>query len=222
MNDAVHETGVAGFAVGSRDHICALFSGQRQRDHVLLPYLRSGLDRGDKCVVILDDDDPIATLAPMADQADLDKWVATEHLDVLAAVEPEVPAGKLTVAEMLAGWDGAVAATRGAGRFGFVRGASDATWWVARTDPDTLVRYESALTSYLPDDLSVLCLYDLDRFSGRLLVDAVRVHPFLHLGSTLIENPYYLTPQQLTGSPVDADPADWPTESDIRALVAAA
>jgi hypothetical protein len=221
MYDAFRKAGGAGATIGSRDHICALFAGQRQRDHILLPYLRGGLDRGDKCVVVLDDADPATTLAPMADQADLDKWVVTEHLDVNPA-EPGRSADALTVADMLAMWNGAVAATSGAGRFGFVRVAADAAWWIARTTAGTLVRYESELTSYLPDDLSVMCLYDLDRFHGRVLVDAVRIHPLLHLGTTLIENPYYLTPQQLKGSPVDADPGDWPTESDIRALVAAA
>jgi hypothetical protein len=28
-----------------------------------------------------------------------------------------------------------------------------------------------------------MCLYDLDRFHGRVLVDAVRIHPLLHLGT---------------------------------------
>jgi hypothetical protein len=220
MSDAVHETGIAGVTIRSRDHVCALYSGQQQRDHILLPFLRSGLERGDKCVVLLDDPDPDEVLAHLADRADLDKWVVTEHLDVHGLTEPlERP---LTVAGMLAMWNRALAATRGPDRFGFVRIAVDAAWWVARTDADTLVRYESALTGHIPEDLGVLCLYDLDRFSGRLLVDAVRAHPLLHLGTTMIENPYYLTPQQLTGSPIDADPSDWPTESYIRALVAAA
>lgn len=54
---------------------------------------------------------------------------------------------------------------------------------------DALIRYESRLTGYIPDRLAVLCLYDVAEVGGSLLIDAVRTHPRLLVGSVVIENP---------------------------------
>ena len=42
--------GIAGLEAEPGDHICALFSGERERDQILIPFLRAGLASGDKCI----------------------------------------------------------------------------------------------------------------------------------------------------------------------------
>jgi hypothetical protein len=72
-----------------------------------------------------------------------------------------------------------------------------------------LVGYESELnrvTACYP--VVVLCLYDLDRFSGEVVVNIVKTHPQVLIQGILVENPYYLGPDEFlrSASSVPASP----------------
>ena len=62
---------------------------------------------------------------------------------------------------------------------------------------DELVSYESKLNRFLPRYPQViLCLYDLNRFTGEILLDLLKTHPKVLLGGMLVANPYYLDPDE--------------------------
>jgi hypothetical protein len=42
----------------------------------------------------------------------------------------------------------------------------------------------------------ILCLYELDQFSGEVLVDVLKTHPKVLLGGMVLDNPYYLEPDE--------------------------
>jgi hypothetical protein len=42
-----------------------------------------------------------------------------------------------------------------------------------------------------------LCLYDLTRYGAGVIVDLLRVHPIILLSGLVLENPYYLPPDEL-------------------------
>jgi hypothetical protein len=46
----------------------------------------------------------------------------------------------------------------------------------------------------------VLCLYDLDKFSGEVVVNVVKTHPQVLVQGILVENPYYVEPGEFLGS----------------------
>jgi hypothetical protein len=58
------------------------------------------------------------------------------------------------------------------------------------------IRYESDLNRFVPRYPQVLlCLYDLLDFSGsELFVDSVKTHPMVLIGGTILENRYFLDP----------------------------
>lgn len=76
------------------------------------------------------------------------------------------------------------------------------TWAVAEViGTANLLRYESALNRFVPRYPQVLmCLYDLDRFGGDLLVDILKTHPKVLMGSTVLDNLYYVPPDELAAS----------------------
>lgn len=198
LNGHGHGSGIPGVDIDAQDHVCALFEGEAARDEILFSFLRAGLDDGDKCVVVLDDEDPASVLRRFADADAIAEWQATGALEA-QGVPTEAEAGEpLGVEEMLATWDDAFAAADDSSPFKFVRLAGDATWWSTQADGDTLVRYESALTANIPERAAVLCLYDVGRVARATLINAVRTHPRLLVGSVVIENPYYLPPEELT------------------------
>ena len=43
----------------------------------------------------------------------------------------------------------------------------------------------------------VVCLYDIDRFGAGIIVNLLKTHPRMLVSGMLIENPYYLTPDEL-------------------------
>ena len=45
-----------------------------------------------------------------------------------------------------------------------------------------------------------LCLYDLTRCSGDLIMDVLKTHPKALLGGMVIDNPYYLEPDEFLAS----------------------
>jgi len=62
---------------------------------------------------------------------------------------------------------------------------------------EELVGYEAELNNFLPRYPQViLCLYDLERFDGEILIDILKTHPMVLIGGMVLDNPYYLAPAQ--------------------------
>ena len=39
-----------------------------------------------------------------------------------------------------------------------------------------------------------MCFYDLERFSGEIIVDVLKTHPKVLINNMVVENPYYVEP----------------------------
>ena len=66
--------GVGGLEAEPGDHICGVFSGEAERDQVLIPFLQAGLASGDKCICVVDGATPgeiVAALGPVGEAAAL-------------------------------------------------------------------------------------------------------------------------------------------------------
>ncbi|MGQ0464380.1 MAG: MEDS domain-containing protein [Sporichthyaceae bacterium] len=60
---------------------------------------------------------------------------------------------------------------------------------------DNLSHYEAELNRFVPKYPQVMmCLYDLDSLGGDLLVEILRTHPKVLLGGTVLENLYFVEP----------------------------
>jgi hypothetical protein len=74
------ELGIPGVVLAPGDHICGFYIGLRERDEVLLPYLRAGLQAGDKCICIVDASEPSAVLAGIGPDIDVMACVESDQL----------------------------------------------------------------------------------------------------------------------------------------------
>jgi len=62
---------------------------------------------------------------------------------------------------------------------------------------DDLVEYEARLNYILPRYKDpVICVYDISKFSGAIIVDILRTHPMVIIGGTLQENPFFVPPDE--------------------------
>lgn len=189
--------GVPGVQIDPGDHLCAFYRGLAERDEIVIPYLREGLLTGDKCVCVVDATDPDVVLAALAGELDLAPSLANRGLDVMRSRDTYLREGSFSTERMLDFWDDAVGAAMAQG-FEFARAVGEMTWSL-RTIPgvDQLVGYEAELNRFMPRYPQViLCLYDLDRFSGEIVMDVLKTHPKVLVGGMLVTNPYYLEPDE--------------------------
>jgi hypothetical protein len=75
--------------------------------------------------------------------------------------------------------------------------------WAHRSEGmvSDLIGYENELNRIMSNFPQVnLCLYDLTRCSGELIMDVLKTHPKALLGGMVIDNPYYLEPDEFLAS----------------------
>jgi hypothetical protein len=191
------DPGIPGIEVEPGDHICCLYRGLRERDEVLLPYLTNGLTAGDKCICIVDASEPSEVLASLPPEADARARADAEQLELLRASETYLRSGTFSRPQMLDFWQTAMSGAVNEG-YPLTRGAGEMSWSLdPETDLNEFVRYESELNRlFALAPQVILCLYDLDRFDGALVMDVLSTHPKMLLGGIVVENPNYLTPDE--------------------------
>ena len=187
-------------------HVCAFYRGDSDRDRLLTAYLGAGLTAGDKCVCIVDSPYTAQRLESLprtcgAPAARTGHALADGQLDIHLPESTYLAGGEFTTSDMLTFWTENMAKAEIEG-YSFCRLVGEMTW-ALRDAPgvEHLVGYESELnrvTSSYP--AIVLCLYDLDRFSGEVIINIVRTHPQVLIQGILVENPYYLGPDEFLRS----------------------
>src|SRR5581483_2065638 len=191
------ELGIPGLRLTAGDHVCAFYRGAGERDEILIPYLRTGLLTGDKCICVVDAVDPREVLAALGSETEVDEWISDTQLELRASTEAYLRSGRFCTEEMLEFWENFVGPAV-TGRFRFARSVGEMTWALRQVPGvEELVGYESELNRFLPRYPQViLCLYDLERFGGEIIIDVVKTHPRILLGGMVVDNPNYLEPDE--------------------------
>jgi DNA-binding CsgD family transcriptional regulator len=199
-------------------HLCALYSGPDERDRLLLPFLQEGMRDGDKCLCLVDDVAP----ATMKRRVEGDGTTSPSHradqLNVDAASSVYLQEGRFSVEHMTSFL--ATRLSEAAGDFPLLRAAGEMSWVLPTPiGADDFFVYESAVNDVVADAPAIfMCLYDLQQFSARMLVDVLHTHPQVLLDNSVIDNPHYLTPAEYLASRPPADrtlaaPRDYPLAS---------
>jgi len=100
--------GVGGLEAEPGDHICGVFSGEMERDQVLIPFLQAGLASGDKCICVVDGTAPgeiVAALGPAGAAAAL---TTSKQLEVIGASDLYLRSGRFSADEVIGSWKAAI------------------------------------------------------------------------------------------------------------------
>jgi hypothetical protein len=191
---------INGLRASSGDHICAFYRGREERDRLMVPFLAEGVRRGDVCLCITRGTDHRRlerSVLGGCDDADPDLLEMRDSEDTYLA------GGSFSADRMLSFWSGWGEETFGAKGRAFARAATDMSWAQnVITGPliDDFMGYEVQATRYARAYPQVaLCLYDLDKFRGNVIIPVLKVHPKVFFGGMLLENPYYVDPDELEG-----------------------
>lgn len=178
-------------------HMCFVYDHEEDRRRVLAPYLAAGVDAGER-VAYFSDSGQEGTLEWLGEAG-----VAAATTESRGAVHVSVaeytycPGGHFSPEVMLdslrdfgresdaAGYDGA----RVSGEMS----------WALRDIPgsERLLEYEAKLNYVLPEcEITGMCQYDANRWDGVTILNVLRVHPFMVVRGTVLENPCYMMPEE--------------------------
>jgi hypothetical protein len=122
----------------------------------------------------------------------------TGRLDLMTPEQTYLRGGRFSMPAMLEYWRRGVESALAESRYRFVRVVGEMPRaLVDEADLDEFLAYESELNRFAPcHPQTILCLYDLDRFTGKIFLTIMRTHPVVLLSGTVLENPYYLDPDE--------------------------
>lgn len=190
--------GIQGVEAGLGDHICGLYAGNEQRDQMLMPFLEAGLRSGDKCICVVDGTEPAEIIAALRHDVDASQHSGAKQIDVMRSADFYLRSGEFLAEEIISSWKAAISEVMYGGRFDAVRAIE--TWSCREVVPDKqeLLALESEMNRYLPlYPQTVVCLYDLERFGGGIVVDLLKTHSRVLMGGMLLENPYCMSPDEI-------------------------
>jgi hypothetical protein len=176
-------------------HACAFVNGPDEERAVIDPFLLEGLRRREKAVYIVNPehrDEHEARLRAGSDAS------ASELVDVTTWDDAHLKGGSFDQDRMMASLEEMIrdhAATgqppmRVVGQMG----------WIQTSPPgiQQLVAYEATVNEVLNRGKTpTVCVYDLRKMSGSLMMDLLRAHPLTIMNGVLHENPFYTPAEEL-------------------------
>jgi len=181
------------------EHLCVIYDTQEEQFAAALPYLRTGLERGEKCLYIVDENTAAAVLDALGKGGtNVDRYLRSGALTIARKEETYHERGRFEPDWMINFLTEATAEA-GATRFSRVRTILAEMTWALETINGTakLIEYESKLNHFFRDhDARGICQYNLTRFSPELLLGVIRTHPLVVYGGIVCKNPYYVPPDE--------------------------
>ena len=179
-------------------HICTFFRTSAEKYRVLMPFIREGMEQGDRAFHIVNPSLRSEHAQRIAEAGiDAARAEVEGQLEVIGWDEAYLRAGSFDRSAMLSLLPVLLNDGRARG-FPITRFIADMAW--ALTDPGALdlLEYECRVNLALPKagDI-VICSYDLDKFGAEIVIDALRTHPIVLIGGIVQRNPFYVPPEEL-------------------------
>ncbi len=182
------------------DHLCRLYQTQEEQLATVVPFLRCGLERDERCLYVADDQ-TAATILEALGAAGVDTAAALGNgaLQIACAGQTFLKQGRFYPEAMICLLEDAVRAAKEAG-FAALRTAGEMSWALADgPGSDLLIDFEAKLNSFVADhDILALCQYHCQRFPSRFILDVIRTHPLVIHAGTVCHNAYYIPPEEFS------------------------
>ena len=188
--------------LGPHDHFCSIYESPQEHYAVAIPFIRIGLDRGEKCIYIADDGMVGDVRQAMQKEGiDVDRAFASNALELATKEQAYLEHGSFRPDWMYTFWKEATQLALSEG-FSALR-ATGETEWVLRGGRglERWMEYESKLThTLLESNCSALCQYNRRLFPPELILDVIRTHPMVVYRGTVCRNLYYVPPEEFLGT----------------------
>jgi signal transduction histidine kinase len=193
------------------DHLCLISESPEEPAAALVPFFRTGLSAGDRCLYI----------GPAAAARRIERELTRQG----AAVGRERERGALVLLTDRRQWlpggsfepGGAMDLLRQTEQQALDDGFHGLriTWdmaWLLDGSPgaERLTEYEALLNRFLAGSrTSALCRYSRPHTGAAQIQDVLRTHPLAVLGEQVCQNPFYEPPEMVLGAHSPEDQVDW-------------
>ncbi|MGC4117259.1 MAG: MEDS domain-containing protein [Myxococcales bacterium] len=197
QTERLADLGFAAAKVPHGTHICQIYTDERERDEALRHFVSRGLANGEAT----------ACFSDTVDRPALEAWLARESLSacderltVSGSTSVYFPDGRFDPLRMLELLRAFHRGSVEAGRTG-ARVIGEMSPEINRVPGGSrLFEYESRVNQLLRDHpVTAVCQYDARAFSGATIMDVLSVHPVMVVHGALVNNPFFVPPENLAG-----------------------
>ncbi|MFA6316904.1 MAG: MEDS domain-containing protein [Elusimicrobiota bacterium] len=184
--------------LGPHDHAVLIYQSQVERLAAVVPYLKAGLERNERCLLVADPGSVEPLLAALGQSGvDAAGAVRGRKLLVLPPAEVYLNEGRFDHERVLTLYRNAVDEALAQG-FSAVRATAEAAWSCGGVVAmQTLADYEAEINRLFRElPLGALCQYEYGRFAADALTKVVYTHPLVIFGGKMRWNPFYIPPEE--------------------------
>jgi MEDS: MEthanogen/methylotroph, DcmR Sensory domain len=198
MNEPMRASRLAGEEHRRFGHVCAFFHSREEEYRVLLPFAKEGFELGEKVFHIVDPEHRSERMRRL-DEAGIRPAAAgrPDQIEIRGWEQAHLRGGCFDQEAMMTLLQEVLTGAKADG-FGRTRLWSNQEWALGDCPGvQDLLEYETRVNYFLPkyDDL-VVCTFDLTKFGGGVVLDILRTHPMVIIGGILLENPFFVPPDE--------------------------
>ena len=201
------EVGIALKQSQSADHLCCIYETEEERWASIAAFVAQGLAQNEKVIYVADNRPVENTLKYLRDEGVMvDRYHKRGQLSILSAQEVYVQQQTFNPSKVFTLLENEISRALKEG-FSGLRGTGEMSWVLKRpSGSERLMEYEAKLNEFLSgSSIKTLCQYDKRRFEAGILLDVIRTHPILIIGSEVFDdNFYFLSPHDFLSSNVEA------------------
>ncbi|MFH0824132.1 MAG: MEDS domain-containing protein [Pseudomonadota bacterium] len=176
-------------------HMCGLYETEKERDATILGFLNQGDRDGDLQLYCPTERTPenfredYVRLFPHG----ADHLHDPNRFQILSARELYYPDGSFSPRAMDESLNAFFSESQASGRRN-IRATAEMTWALeAVPGVEHLMVYESRLNYFIPGKPWIsICMYNVTKFSGDVIMQVLRTHPFTVTGGMVFQNPYFV------------------------------
>ncbi len=180
------------------DHLCLIYETRQEQFNTAIPFVQNGLQRGEKCLYVADDNTIDHVLKEMRKQrVDVDQALAKGGLVMLTRKESYLKDGYFDPDAMIALLKETTDRALAEG-FSGLRVTGEMTWALGdAVGVDRLIEYENKLNYFFPANRALaICQYNARLFPPDIILDVILSHPKIIYGDLVCDNFYYLKPEE--------------------------
>lgn len=183
-------------------HVCAFFNSKEEEYDVLVPFFKEAVAQGEKNMHIVDaafahEHKARLTAAGM----DAHQCETCGQLEVVNGCDAYLDEnGVFDKDRMLAMVDHLTGTGRDQG-YSRLRIMGNMNWALNNLPgSDKLIEYEAQVNEVLARNRQpAVCVYDIAKLSGGMMMDLLRTHPLTLIGGVVQENPFFTPPATMLG-----------------------
>jgi hypothetical protein len=195
----MREASLAGANLDPYYHVCAFFGTRDDEYRVLAPFYRETLEWGEKLLHVIDGGLRSDHEVRMQQHGiDVCQCQQSGQFQIFGWADTYLQGGAFDQHKMLAAVQGVIDDARHEG-YPRTRIVGNMNWALdGHPGSEQLIEYELRVNDVLAREKQpAVCVYDLNRLSGSLMMDILRAHPLTLVNGVVHRNPFFTPPAQM-------------------------